>query len=210
MINVGDQSVVGEYVRDVYRGVSEVAIAFHPERNGAGHDLLIVAATEPDLFSRWVMISNVDTILGVNNEDFLRTAMINKVEAMLLATNRTNVPNSGAYLIDPTGKVISSREFNDYDPNAVNADANRYTARVSSCGGVILSRNCLLTMASEYEPTPGAGEVSLYRDVLPVVHKNFGLHTYTFDGTFIDFGTPEYFQQFLAMPLIGAAEAAVA
>ncbi len=199
VVNAGDQHGVAEYVRDHYGSNHKVSVVTNTFRAGAGHDLLSTYVASPELFGEFTTLSNVDTVLDVNDEAVVASALALEAMAMLVVTTQSGVPNEGAFVVGQDGKVVISHEF-PHVQEVILDDGT--TSRFSSCGQIVVNKGCLDWLSSTHvlgeEPSD---EVSIYKHLLPRIHGRGGLYVFDNGGRmFIDVGTPDDYAKFLAMP----------
>jgi NDP-sugar pyrophosphorylase family protein len=187
IIHAGDQTVVAEYVRDTYRPSDGVHVLTSEERLGNGGDLQRSVALYPELFSRALVISNVDTIVDIDLVDFASHHQKSPAAMTIALTQLPDVPNHNAFSIDQYGRVLHSRESS---PAALTARQSKRVAWQASSTGVV-AIDTQFVRKHVQAPRDGS-EFSLYRQVLAQALAKRALGAYdNASRFFLDVGTVE-------------------
>ena len=187
VVGAGDLSQVAYYAENQYKDNSEVAVVNScgfPQLGTAG-DLVLAVRKEPELFGEQILIKNVDTILDINDSQFVSFHQLAKSALTIALTRKRGVPNEDAFYLDADGKVIYCEEahFNPLDKDSIDHLISR---RGSSTGAVIVSTSFIESISWE----PDDGQLSLYRDVIGEALSQGAVAGYdNNDNFFIDVGT---------------------
>lgn len=191
IVGIGHQASVGRYINERYSNSDEVLAIGTGRQLGSGAELQTVMTKRPDLFNPHIYVCNVDTILDISEEDFLRFHKAGSKALSIALTETTGVPNEGAYYLDHDQTVIYSAEIPDNSIALEDAQAQA-TSRASSTGAVIVDRDYL----QHLELPRTKSEVSLYRHVIGAAVCSQQVQGYN-NGTrmFIDVGTRRTWEQ---------------
>jgi NDP-sugar pyrophosphorylase family protein len=141
----------------------------------------------PDLFSDDILITNVDTLLDLDEMSFWKFHQMRGAGLSMAVTLNKNVPNEGALYINDSDRVIYSREVLDgsTDPQAIRSQV-KYCA--SSTGAIIARKELLYDIPWQ----PKDGPLSLYGSIVGTYLNNGQMYAYN-NGTnmFTDVGTVE-------------------
>ena len=113
VVGAGDQQRVVNHVLEHYENDGQVTPIVSNKQFGTGGDLINAFRTFPDLFGSQVLVNNVDTILDVDEDDFINFHNAAKTDASIVLTTSKGVPNEGAFSVDSLDKVIQSTETHD-------------------------------------------------------------------------------------------------
>lgn len=161
VISAGDVEIVKDYIDQSYNEKPGVDVTGSPYRRGNGGDLLADVHEHPELFGDRILITNADTILDLNERDFLSFHEKVGAPVSIALTRNKKVPNQNAFYVNSEGKVIHSKE------SQANLQTERQAARAaswrgSSTGAVIVETDFIKNTMKK----SGDGEVSLYRDII--------------------------------------------
>jgi len=185
VISAGDVGMVEEYVLESYNQNPGIDVTTSSYRRGNGGDLLGDVHAHPELFADRILVTNVDTILDLDESDFLSFHERTGTPISVALTTRKNVPNEDAFYVDRQGKVIFSRE--SHMPASSEKNASRASAwKGSSTGAVIVETNFIKDFVDSHD----MGEVSLYKDIMGEAIHNGAVAGYN-NGRkfFMDLGT---------------------
>lgn len=158
IVGAGDHLSVADHI-DRMNGANDRVVPTTTDRQyGTGGDLLIAYRTMSDMFRGTVLVCNVDTLLETDETEVVKQHNDRSVDATIVLTTRSGVPNEGSYLVDSSGLVLHSQETHLDDVPDLGPDVSA----LSSCGMVALSRE-LLEVANW---TAEDGQLSLYRQLL--------------------------------------------
>ncbi|MGC1177405.1 MAG: hypothetical protein WA843_05025, partial [Candidatus Saccharimonadales bacterium] len=103
---VGDHTNVADHVHEVYAGHASIHVIGVKEQLGNGGDLVCAVREHPEFFGNQVYISNVDTMLDIDEVSLVATHDANEADVTVALTLNRGVPNEGAYYIGENGQVI--------------------------------------------------------------------------------------------------------
>lgn len=190
---VGDHDTVLNLVKKMPGHRSNIYPLLSPRQLGTGGDLLFAVSQRPELFHEIIVISNVDTLVDINMKDLLKThQQTGAVMTIALTTakkmpNGANVPNEGAYYVDPSGKVIYSAEAVQ-NPITEDEAQRIVNYRGSSTGLIVADKDFL----SVFPWLPQDGDLSLYRNITSKAIMEGRMAAFNNgERLFIDVGTPD-------------------
>lgn len=185
IVNGGDLECVKEYATSIYC-TGEVAVTGSSERVGNGGDLLLAVRQHPNLFADRILVTNVDTILDIDANDFLSSHEGSGAAVSIALTRNTGVPNFNAFYVDDQNKVVYSKEARVNTRTIEQADVMT-SWRGSSTGAVIINTE----FAKEFDWEPqGSEEFSLYRHIIAEALREDAMAAYdNGKNFFLDVGT---------------------
>jgi NDP-sugar pyrophosphorylase family protein len=182
---VGDHDNVAQHVRTVYNGRPGIHAIYYHDQLDNGGDLVRAIRERPELFADNVLITNVDTLLDIDEGNFLAFHRDRGGDLSIALTLNRGVPNEDAYYVGSDDEVIFCAEANRNDiPIEVAVEKCAY--RGSSTGALIASRDMLSGLAWE----PEDGPLPLYREVVAYALERGSMFAYN-NGQrlFTDIGT---------------------
>jgi NDP-sugar pyrophosphorylase family protein len=188
---VGDHGNVKRYVDFTYRTYPNVSAIESPHQRGTGGDL-IDAVNNYDFFCRSIFVNNVDTILDIDEADFLDAHHCSQAGMTIALTQRTGVPNEGAFSVNLNNKVIHSAEaaLNPIDSQTASTQRDW---NGSSTGAVFVEKDLLQEFARQNNPDES---ISLYRDIIAYALGQSALYAYNNQlKYFLDVGTVDTWHQ---------------
>lgn len=159
VVGVGDHAHVAQHVTNRYRHIADVRPIFSPQQLGTGGDLLQALHDFPELFQEQTAISNVDTLLDIDEGTMLAFHREHAAGFTVGLTLNSNVPNEGAYYVDRRSKVIHCQETTNLPIDTSLMPEIAY--RGSSTGAVIANTELLQSINWH----PAEGPLSLYKDI---------------------------------------------
>jgi NDP-sugar pyrophosphorylase family protein len=185
VVNAGDLEVIKDHVAAFYASDDRVAATSSPRLLGNGGDLVTAVREHPDLFAERILVTNVDTILELDEHDFLTFHDKAEAAASIALTMREGVPNERAFYVNAHGKVVYSKEASTNPRTVDEADAMTVW-RGSSTGAVVIETEFVRNFAK----VPATGEFSLYRHILGEAIREDAVAGYN-NGLkfFLDIGT---------------------
>lgn len=196
IILAGDHRNIDELVGEKLRTYPNVELRFEENQQGTGGDLIKAVQAEqgPNMYA---LISNVDTLLDVDEGMVLLQHKKSEAEATIVLTTRDNVPNQGAFLVDEKNRVIVNSEartrVEDITP------PEKYMWQGSSTGMVVINREVLSTHPWQ----PESGSLSVYGDLLGEIYRRDGLYAYdNGEKFFMDVGTPATYGKMKRHPVL--------
>lgn len=185
VVGAGDLESVAAHVEMTYAGNPTVKAVRAQRQYGTAGDLILAIREQPELFGDQTVISNVDTILDLDTDDFVNFHRNTGATLSIALTRNRGVPNEDAFHVDNSGMVIYSAEATT---NPLDIDkALELTARKgSSTGAVVVDTDFLRDAAWE----PERGQLSLYRDIMGEALAEGSVAGYDNGyGFFVDVGT---------------------
>lgn len=160
VVAAGDVGAVKEYVGKRYNN-EQVEITTASCRRGNGGDLLADVHEHPELFAERILITNADTVLELDEPDFLSFQGNTGAPVSIALTRNKNVPNQDGFYVDKTNKVIYSTE------SEVHIQTKRQAARAakwrgSSTGAVVVETDFIKNITTNFHK----GNTSLYGDII--------------------------------------------
>lgn len=181
---IGDHENVATYISENY-GNAIAAIGYERQL-GNGGDLVRAVRDEPDCFADNILVTNVDTILEINEVGFFAWHNTKRAALTIALTRNRNVPNQDAFYVNETGRVVYSEEAAKNPIDQIHASCAA-SYRGSSTGALIVSKEMLVDFPWE----PREGPLSLYRDVVGSAVEHETIYAYdNGDRLFTDVGTP--------------------
>ena len=181
---VGDHENVATYMEDTYK-VDGIQPIHYTKQLGNGGDLVRAVRDYPEVFADDVLVVNVDTLLDIDEAEFLAFHRENGGELSIALTKNRGVPNEDAYYVGANGEILYSAEATTNNMSAEVA-LGRCSYRGSSTGALIASKDAI----SKVDWQPEDGELSIYRDIVASAigrEAMFGFNNG--EGLFIDVGT---------------------
>lgn len=170
---VGDHDNVAEHIGAVYAGRSNIYAAQHRQQLGTGGDLVRTVRERPELFAEDVLIVCADTLLDIDEADFLTFHRDMGGELSIALTRNKGVPNEGAFYVGSNCNVMHCAEA-DWNDVPLDVAAEKCDYRGSSTGAMIASRDMLLDLAWQ----PEDGPLPLDRTIVASVIAKSGLFAY--------------------------------
>ncbi len=181
---VGDHLNVAQYIKDTYPDRNNIHAIHYEDQLGNGGDLVRAVREWPELFEDTILLTNVDTLLDVNEADFYRSHLKYGAQLSIALTLNKGVPNEGSYYVGDDNRVIHCGEVgrNTLEKN----EARQLAAyRASSTGALIASKAMLQGIGWE----PKNGPLSLYREIVQHALENEGMYAFNNgDRLFTDIG----------------------
>jgi NDP-sugar pyrophosphorylase family protein len=187
VVGAGDVAPVGEYATLQYADNPSVATVSTLVQHGTAGDLLLAYRLEPWLFGDHILIKNVDTVLDIDDRDFIDFHITTGAPLSIALTTKKGVPNEGAYGLDDKGRVRYCNELPQpySDCGTIIAESIR---PLSSTGALVLDTELL----SEIQWEPDNGQLSLYKDIVGYTLDNHRMAGYdNGEGFFRDIGTAD-------------------
>lgn len=161
IVGSGDLQVVSQYVVNKYAHRADIHTAPTSFQFGTAGDIIMTMHDEPGMFGDHVLIKNVDTILEIDDQQFVDHHLSSGVAVTIALTQAKGVPNEGAFLVDKDGEVLYSSEVEQNRISNRKALKRAY-ASGSSTGALVIDTAFL----RDYGWEPGLGQLSLYRNVM--------------------------------------------
>ena len=182
VVACGDHDSVADYVDDVFGAWPEVAPVLNKPQLGTGGDLRKAVRHYPRQFARTTVVANCDTLLDVDERRLVQQHERMGTDATLVVTTNPDVPNAGAFLVAPDGRVLRNAEAAVAPTVEPEAPADALLA--SSCGMVAVRTAALLETCHD-------GDFSIYRHFLGDVSVRGTLGAFNNrDNFFMDIGMP--------------------
>jgi NDP-sugar pyrophosphorylase family protein len=182
---VGDHGHVAEHVRTAYAAYPDVHAVQASIQLGTGGDLLRAFRAHHQLFKEHILVSNVDTILDIDEAELIELHRKNAADMTVAVTLDKGVPNEGAYYVGANSVVIYCAEAVSSVVSEKLA-AERCSYQASSTGSLVVERDFLRDISW----TPDDGPLSLYRDVVGYALGSGQVPAYNNGNRlFIDVGT---------------------
>jgi len=196
IILAGDHRNIDELVGEKLRAYPNVELRFEESQQGTGGDLIKAVRAEQNP-NTYALISNVDTLLDVDEGAMLLQHKTSAAEATIALTTRIGVPNEGAFVVDEKNKVIVNREGGSRVEGIVPPE--KYMWQGSSTGMVVINREVLSTHPWRVED----GSLSVYSNLLGEIYKRGGLYAYdNGEKFFMDVGTPKTYGKMKRHPIL--------
>ncbi len=167
IVGAGDHPKVASYIAAGYAD-QNIHVSITSTQLGTGGELLYALHSKPEYFSLNTLVCNVDTILDISYEEFLRSQSAQALATIAL-TRTSGVPNQDAFWIGDRSKVVRNDES-----GTVSQEPTDTKYRASSTGSVLLRTDFLQTI----DWSPGDGQLSLYKDILAEAEQRDGLYAY--------------------------------
>jgi len=188
IIGAGDHLEIKNYFKG--KEDERLNIITTEEEEDTGGDLIKAVRERNDL-GKNIIVENVDTLLYIKDlEELLSQHERSGASATIVLSTRKGVPNEGAFFVDENGKVIFSKEArNEY---GLEEPKNWDGFQGSSTGTLIFTAEYL----RNFDWQPGAGSLSIYRDIILELINQGKLYAYNNENNFFtDTGTPEKYRQ---------------
>ncbi len=185
VVGVGDHYHVVDHIEGVYAKTSHVHALSMDKQLGNGGDLVRAIRSNPDLFGEHILIVNVDTLVQLDERDLVNVHRARNADLTIALTQKTGVPNEGAYYVGHNDEVVFTREVMTNSISEKEA-AEKAAYRGSSTGALVIRRELLLNL----EWSSADGPLSLYSDIVAHALGRGSAFAYS-NGTkfFIDIGT---------------------
>jgi NDP-sugar pyrophosphorylase family protein len=198
IVGAGDLQSVADYTYARYANNPEVTALTtgeYPQLGTAG-DLIVAVRDCPELFGEHVVIKNCDTVLDIEDREFVDFHVSRKSLVSIALTRKKGVPNEGAFFVDSGGKVVYSAEAEDNIRTV--EEAHSITAmNASSTGALVIDTNFLRNVPWD----PAEGQLSLYRDVMGMALQQDAVAGYDNDHRFfVDIGTSTTWLKYAQSP----------
>ena len=108
IVGAGDLQSVANYAYERYANnpdVTALTTGEYPQLGTAG-DLIVAVRDCPELFGEHVVIKNCDTILDIEDREFVDFHVSRKSLVSIALTRKKGVPNEGAFFVDEGGRVV--------------------------------------------------------------------------------------------------------
>lgn len=196
VILAGDHNHISQVLGEKLSTYPNVELRFEEEQRGTGGDLIQAIRAEQNP-NDYALVSNVDTLLDVDEGAVLAQHKKVGAEATIVLTTRENAPNQGAFVVDEKNRVVVNREGGTTVDEIVPPE--KYMWQGSSTGMVVFDTRTLAT--HNWQATDG--EVSVYRDLLSEIGSRGGLYAYdNGKNFFMDVGTPETYAKMKRHPVL--------
>lgn len=194
VILAGDHRAIGEVLGEKLGKYPNVEIRYEENQEGTGGDL--IKAIRSGEVGKYALISNVDTLLEVDEANLVLQHSKSGAEATIALTTRKGVPNEGAFLMDDKNRVI----WNEESGSGEGSERPKHFAwQGSSTGMVVLNTEILSQNAWQ----PGEQAVSLYSDILGEPFQRGSLYGYNNgNGFFLETGTPKSYGKMKRHPIL--------
>lgn len=163
VIGAGDLASVAQHVQRHYEANAAISSVAHSDRPqlGTAGDLVLAIRERPELFGDQVLVKNVDTILDIDDQQFIEFHRSLLSTLSIAVTKKKGVPNENAFLLNQQGRVIYSAEatINTRDRDTA---AKLAVRQGSSTGALLIDTDFLRNV----EWAPERGQLSLYRDIM--------------------------------------------
>jgi|GEM_PF-695750 len=159
VVGAGDHKHVAAHVASRYSTSAHVWPLTSEKQLGTGGDLVQAVREHGELFDEQIIVTNVDTLLDLNEGDMLSFHREHDADVTIALTLNTGVPNEGAYFVNKHGRVVHCAETG---ANATRAAVRDTAFRASSTGAVIINRTILNSVSWQPDDEP----LSLYKDIM--------------------------------------------
>jgi NDP-sugar pyrophosphorylase family protein len=185
VVGVGFHKNVQIHVDKKYKNQKNIHAITFTDQLGTGGDLLRAFRKNKALFKGYVLILNVDTLLDINETDFLDSHRLNGGEITIALTLNKNVPNEGAFYVGNDGEVIYCAESTN-NVIAESAAAKKCYYRASSTGTLLINKSFLEKIQRKFK----SRNLSLYSDITSLAMSKGSLFAFNNrNNLFIDLGT---------------------
>jgi len=186
VVGAGDREDVRDYAQTHY-SFHDVSVASSQnfDQLGTAGDLILAIRESPKLFGDDVLIKNVDTILDIDDSDFLRRHKLSQAAVSIALTRNRGVPNQDAFYVDSEGTVVYSAEATA-NPRDEKDATSLAEWRGSSTGALAVKTDFL----RDFDWSPDDGQLSLYRHIMGAAILADSVNGYdNGNGFFLDVGT---------------------
>lgn len=185
VVGAGDLEGVAAHIEATYAEDQAVTVVRAKRQYGTAGDLILAIREQPELFGNQTVISNVDTILDLDFDDFVKFHRNAGAALSIALTRNKGVPNEDAFHVDSRGMVVYSAEATTNPLRLENA-LELTAHKGSSTGAVVLDTDFIRDIDWE----PARGQLSLYRDVMGAALTDRAVASYdNGHGFFVDVGT---------------------
>jgi NDP-sugar pyrophosphorylase family protein len=160
VVGCGDQIEVADYVHDKYPSDPTVTTIATSQRLGTAGDLLYALNSRPELFSDLILVINVDTVIDLNIDTFIKSHVLDN-DITIALTQTPGLKNYQCYGLNMNAQAIYCGELQSDIPRGSPSDSD-IALRATSMGALIISTEF---MRSASWGAPEA-EFSLYTDVI--------------------------------------------
>lgn len=185
IVGAGDHYNVADHIASTYAEDPAVQAVYTPRQLGNGGDLLQALRLHDELFGNQVLIGNVDSIVDIDERDFVDFHISHSGAITIALTQNKGVPNQDAFLVNQHGQILHSRE-SAHNPVDLEEAAKRTNSRGSSTGMLVI--DILFLESIKWQPADGP--LSIYRDIIGQALVARSMYSYD-NGTkaFMDVGT---------------------
>lgn len=182
VVGCGDHENVAQYVDDTFGAYRHVTPLLSTPQLGTGGDLFQAMRRAPEQFCDTTVVANCDTLLDIDERRLVAEHKRMETDATLVVTTMPDVPNAGAFLVGPDGRVLRNDEAAGAPADPLEVPIDAYTA--SSCGMVALRTAAMLEAGYN-------GDFSIYSHYLGDVSVRGALGAFNNGANFfMDIGVP--------------------
>lgn len=198
VVGAGDHHHIVEHVEQIDSKGRNVETLTTYTQLGNGGDLVYSIRRKPKLFSKYVVVVNVDTLLTINLQDMVNHHRECGGELTIALTAKTGVPNERAFSVGPESLVLHSAELRK-NPITLEEAENLRKYCGSSTGALVANTEFLEGVEWDESCEP----LSLYRDIVRIsVHARKAYAYNNGFNAFIDVGTVPTWQAAMRDPLL--------
>ncbi|MEU2900883.1 nucleotidyltransferase family protein [Streptomyces sp. NPDC001273] len=174
IVGAGDHVSVKQHVDEAYENNPRVFAVSTVDQLGNGGDLVRAVRDYPRLFEGQVLITNVDTLLDLDEAAMFEQHRITDADLTIALTRNRGVPNEGAYVVGPDSNVVYCGEAADRNGLTEEDAIKRSAYRGSSTGALVIKSELLKNV----NWSPEDGPLSLYKDIVGVALGKGAVYAY--------------------------------